>query len=215
MNVVVLVSGKGSNLKALLDAIAAGQCSAQINAVCADRDGAAALLLAQEHGIATQVVKFADYPDRKTWDEALARVVASYAPELVVLAGFMRLIDGSMLAHFRGRIVNVHPALLPAFPGLDAPAQALAKRVTLSGCTVHLVDAGVDSGPILAQAAVPVLPSDDVTSLHARIQHAEHKLLPAVVQAIAHGAIVLAESGPIFRSQPEADDLMFCWPPVA
>ena len=116
-----------------------------------------------------------------------------FAPGLVVLAGFMRLLGPSMLGSFPGRIMNVHPALLPAFPGKDGAAQAVAAKVSLSGCTVHIVDAGVDTGPILAQAAVPVLPSDDAESLQTRIQGAEHRLLPMVVHAIARGHYELGE----------------------
>jgi phosphoribosylglycinamide formyltransferase-1 len=192
LDVVVLVSGKGSNLRAILAAIDAGRCDARIAAVVADRD-AEGLALAKERGIATRVVKPKDFADRAAWDAALAEVVAGLAPGLVVLAGFMRIVGAEMLLRFPHRIVNVHPALLPAFPGTDGPAQAIAKRVRVSGCTVHLVDAGVDTGPILAQAAVPVLPGDDAASLHARIQREEHRLLPAVVDAIARGWIALGE----------------------
>jgi len=196
LKLAVLVSGRGSNLAALIHAVSAGTCHARIVAVIADRRGAPALDLAREHGLATYVVAAKDYAERPKWDEALAAQLAELTPELVVLAGFMRLVGSAVLGHFAGRIVNVHPALLPAFPGLDAPAQAVAARVCLSGCTVHVVDAGVDTGPVLAQAAVPVLPSDDPATLHARIQTAEHALLPAVVHAIARGTIVL---GPVPR----------------
>jgi phosphoribosylglycinamide formyltransferase 1 len=214
MNVVVLVSGRGSNLQSLLEAIDEGRCDARICAVFSDRDSAQALELARARSIPAQVVKPANYLDRPTWDAALAQAVAAYEPELVVLAGFMRILDAAMLQHFKGRIVNVHPALLPAFPGIDGPAQALAKRVSLSGCTVHLVDAGIDSGPILAQAAVPVLPHDDVASLHARIQLAEHRLLPAVVHAIAKGELMLEGGAPRYTGPTDAAQRMFCWPPV-
>ncbi len=214
MKLVVLVSGKGSNLHSLLAAIDAGRCAVSVVAVLADRESAHALELARGRGIATQVVKPADYPDRASWDAALARAVAAYEPELIVLAGFMRILDSAMLQTFAGRIVNVHPALLPAFPGMDGPAQAIAKRVSLSGCTVHLVDAGVDSGPILAQAAVPVLPNDNAATLHARIQAAEHRLLPAVVDAIAHGHIVLSHEGPRYTGTTNMTQGMFCWPPL-
>ncbi len=214
MKVVVLVSGRGSNLQSLLDAIDAGRCEASVVAVISDRAAAPALALAHARGIATEVVNPSDYPDRTTWDAALARAVATYAPELVVLAGFMRILEASMLQRFAGRMVNVHPALLPAFPGRDAPAQAVAKRVSLSGCTVHLVDAGVDSGPILAQAAVPVLPADDAVTLHERIQRAEHWLLPAVIQAIANGSIVLESDGPRYTGAKDNAATIFYWPPL-
>lgn len=214
MNLVVLVSGRGSNLRSLFEAIDQGHCQASIAAVVSDREHAPALALAAARGLSTQVVKPVDYPDRAAWDAGLAQAVASFKPELVVLAGFMRLLGAAMLEHFQGRIVNVHPALLPAFPGMDAPAQAIAKRVSLSGCTVHLVDAGVDSGPILAQAAVPVLANDDAETLHARIQAAEHKLLPAVVDAIARGHIVLDADGPRYVQATHEATGMYCWPPL-
>src|SRR6185369_11715763 len=148
---------------------------------------------AKERGIETAVVPPKGYASRADWDEALAARVAAASPDLVVLAGFMRIVGAPILARFPHRIVNVHPALLPSFPGTDGPGQAIAKGVRIAGCTVHLVDAGVDTGPILAQAAVPVLPSDDAHTLHARIQVHEHRLLPAVIDAIARGEIVLGE----------------------
>lgn len=190
MKIVVLVSGRGSNLRALCRAIDEGRCAAIIAAVISDRHSAEALSFAQERGIPTEVVRPKDFPDRDAWDAALAPLVAAHAPELVVLAGFMRIVGSAMLARFPYRIVNVHPALLPSFPGTDGPAQAIEKGARISGCTVHLVDAGMDTGPILAQGAVPVLPTDDAASLHARIQGVEHRLLPFVVDAIAKGVIV-------------------------
>lgn len=191
LELAVLVSGQGSNLRALMAAIDSGSCQATISCVLSDRASAAALEHARAHGLRTELVEPRAYPDRESWDAALAQRVASHAPGLVVLAGFMRLVGARMLEAFPRRIVNVHPALLPAFPGLDAPSQALRAGVRLSGCTVHLVDAGVDTGPILAQAAVPVHDDDDAASLHARIQRVEHALLPAVVHAIATSALLL------------------------
>jgi phosphoribosylglycinamide formyltransferase-1 len=212
MDVVVLASGQGSNLRALVSAIDAGRCQARIAAVISDRESAPALDFAAEKGIATHVVAARGYPDRAAWDVDLAAAIARFAPELVVLAGFMRIVGSAVLERFPGRIINVHPALLPAFPGLDAPAQALAKGVTLSGCTVHLVDAGVDTGPILAQAAVPVLPDDDAAALHARIQQVEHQLLPRVVHAVASGALQL---GPRPRYTGDAGAAApYAWPPL-
>jgi phosphoribosylglycinamide formyltransferase-1 len=192
LSLLVLVSGQGSNLRALWDAIDAGRCAARIDAVISDRAAAPALDLARQRGALSAVVSPKDHVDRAAWDAGLCAELAARQPDLIVLAGFMRLLGSAVLARFGGRIINVHPSLLPAFPGMDAPAQALARGVTLSGCTVHLVDAGVDTGPILAQAAVPVLASDDADALHARIQSAEHRLLPAVVHAIATGKLQLA-----------------------
>jgi len=198
MKLAVLVSGGGSNLRAIAAAIDRGACAATIALVVSDRDSAPALAFAAERGIPTAVVRPKEQADRAAWDAALAARVAECAPDLVVLAGFMRIVGASMLARFAHRIVNVHPALLPSFPGTDGPAQAIAKGVRIAGCTVHLVDAGVDTGPILAQAAVPVLPGDDAHALHARIQVQEHRLLPRVIDAIARGAIELGER-PVFR----------------
>ncbi|MEM1415200.1 MAG: phosphoribosylglycinamide formyltransferase [Myxococcota bacterium] len=195
LRVAVLASGRGSNLEALRAAIDAGRCAAEVVAVLGDKAGAPALACAEAAGIATRAVPFRR-AERAAWDEELAEAVAAAEPELVVLAGFMRLLGAPFLARFGGRTINVHPSLLPAFPGMDAPAQTLAAGVRLSGCTVHLVDAGVDSGAILAQAAVPVLPGDDVHTLHARIQREEHDLLPAVVDAIARDLCRLEATGP-------------------
>jgi phosphoribosylglycinamide formyltransferase-1 len=191
LSLLVLVSGQGSNLRALWDAIDAGRCAARIGAVVSDRQNAPALELARARGAATAVVSAKDYAERASWDAALCAELSRHGPDLLVLAGFMRILGSAVLARFGGRVINVHPSLLPAFPGVNAPAQALAKGVMLSGCTVHLVDAGIDSGPILAQAAVPVLAGDDADALHARIQTAEHRLLPAVVHAIATGKLPL------------------------
>jgi phosphoribosylglycinamide formyltransferase 1 len=230
LSLAVLVSGRGSNLRALSAAIERGACFAEIVCVIADRESAPALEFAAERGIATRVISPKDFADRAAWDVALATLTAEFGPELLVLAGFMRLLGPSVLARFPGRIVNVHPALLPAFPGKDGPAQAVAARVALSGCTVHVVDAGVDTGPILAQAAVPVLPSDDAASLHARIQLAEHRLLPMVIHAIARGDYELGAApryvGPIAtpaaveaggRAREQNSEVvsnLYFWPPL-
>src|SRR5690606_38057276 len=148
------VSGTGSNMRALLDAIDRGACAAEVVGVVSDRPGAAALDHARARGIPTHVVAAKAYADRAAWDRDLAAQIEALRPELVVLAGFMRLVGAATLAAFGGKLINVHPALLPAFPGIDAPAQAIRAGVALTGCTVHLVDAGIDTGPVLAQAAV-------------------------------------------------------------
>jgi phosphoribosylglycinamide formyltransferase 1 len=219
MRLSVLVSGRGSNLEALLRAIDQGSCPAEVRCVLSDRDDAPALAIAQARGIATGVVRAKDYADRGAWDAALAAALSEEQPDLIVLAGFMRIVGPAVLARFPLRLLNVHPSLLPAFPGKDAPAQAIAKGVALSGCTVHLVDGGIDTGPILAQAAVPVLPGDDAALLHARIQHAEHQLLPAVVAAIARGVLQLARvgqpgpsAGAYTHSGPLAAPAAYVWP---
>lgn len=193
MKIVVLCSGRGSNLAAIAAAIDEGRCAASIAAVISDRASAEALTFAAARGIPTDVVSPKQFDHRAAWDAALADAVHAHAPELVVLAGFMRIVGSALLRRFPYRIVNVHPALLPAFPGTDGPAQAVAKGVRISGCTVHLVDAGVDTGPILAQGAVPVHATDDAATLHARIQVVEHRLLPFVIDAIAKGTIAPSE----------------------
>jgi phosphoribosylglycinamide formyltransferase 1 len=210
--VAVLVSGRGSNLRALLGAIDGGSCHARVIAVIADRAAAPALELARERGISSYVVSPKQHADRPSWDAALAAQVAELKPDLVVMAGFMRLIGTPLLERFGGKIINVHPSLLPAFPGIDAPEQAIAAGVRISGCTVHLVDAGVDTGPVLAQAAVPLHHGDDAATLHLRIQAAEHALLPAVVHAIATGAIELS-GRPAYRG-PAREGGLLVSPPL-
>ena len=191
MNAVVLVSGRGSNLRAICAAIDEGACAANIVAVVSDRKRAAALEFAEARGIATRVVSLRKGDDRNLWNDYLATEVAAFEPDLVVLAGFMRVLGSPLLDRFPGRIINVHPALLPSFPGHNGPQDALDGGVRVSGCTVHVVDSGVDTGPIIAQAAVPVLPGDTADTLHARIQVQEHRLLPRVIHQIAVGGIEL------------------------
>jgi formyltetrahydrofolate-dependent phosphoribosylglycinamide formyltransferase len=178
--VVVLVSGTGTLLQALLDA-AGPDYPARIVAVGADRAGAGGLRRAQECGLPTFVVELAQHPDRASWDAALTEAVAAHQPDLVVTAGFMKILGPAFLDHFAGRIVNSHPALLPSFPGPYAVADALAHGVRMTGATVHLVDAGVDTGPILAQRAVEVLADDTEERLHERIKIVERRLLVEVV----------------------------------
>lgn len=202
MDIVILVSGRGSNLKAICSAIDAGECDANIVGVVSDRKKAAALEFADARGIPTRVVSLRKGDDRDLWNEALAETVVSLKPDLVVLAGFMRVLGAPLLERFPGRIINVHPALLPAFPGHSGPQDALDAGVRISGCTVHIVDAGVDTGPIIAQAAVPVVDGDSAESLHTRIQVQEHRLLPAVIHQIAIGAITL---DPLHVRRPLAD----------
>lgn len=183
--VVVLVSGTGSNLAALLAAHGDPAYGARVVAVVSNTADAPALAKAQAVGVATAVVAPGDFPDRAAWDAALARTVEVFDPELVVLAGFMRILGEPFLARFGGRIVNTHPALLPSFPGAHGVRDALAYGVRVTGCTVHLVDAGVDTGPIVAQRAVEVLDGDDEAGLHERIKAVERELLVDVVGRLA------------------------------
>ncbi|HEU5033756.1 MAG TPA: phosphoribosylglycinamide formyltransferase [Mycobacteriales bacterium] len=180
---VVLVSGTGTNLQALLDACASPSYGASVVAVGADRDGIAGLARAERAGVPTFVLRVTDFPDREAWDAALVDEVAKHEPDLVVSAGFMKIVSASFLDRFT--MVNTHPALLPAFPGAHAVRDALSYGVAVTGCTVHLVDAGVDTGPVLAQAAVQVHGDDDEASLHDRIKNVERELLVDVVGRMA------------------------------
>jgi phosphoribosylglycinamide formyltransferase-1 len=182
---VVLASGSGTTLQALLDAAAEPGSAFAVAAVGSDRDGVPALERATAAGVRTFVCRPDDQPDRATWDAALADAVAAYDPDLLVLAGFMRLVGPTVLDRLRGRCVNTHPSLLPAFPGMHAPRDALAYGVKVAGCTLFVVDSGVDSGPVVAQAAVPVLDDDDEATLHERIKQAERRLLVDVVGRMA------------------------------
>jgi phosphoribosylglycinamide formyltransferase-1 len=213
LKLAVLISGRGSNLAAIQHAIEAGRCAAQIQLVVSDRSSAAGLGFASEHGLRTAVCSMKDHTDRSAWDRALTDLVAEGEPDLIVLAGFMRLVGPAFLARFSRRVINVHPALLPLFPGTDGPEQALAAGVRISGCTVHLVDAGIDTGQIIAQAAVAVLQDDDVATLHARIQLAEHTLLPGVIHALSGGTIVLEPELRISSGLPQS--VRFLSPPLA
>jgi len=182
---VVLVSGSGTNLQALLDACADPAYGARVVAVGADRDGIEGLARAERAGLPTFVNKVADYGTREGWDRALADRVAAFDPDLVVLAGFMKLVGEDFLARFGGRTVNTHPALSPSFPGMHGPADALAYGVKVTGATLFVVDAGVDTGVIVAQSVVPVEDDDDVASLHERIKVAERGMLVESVGRMA------------------------------
>jgi phosphoribosylglycinamide formyltransferase-1 len=183
---VVLVSGSGTNLQALLDAMAADPgYGARVVAVGADRDGIAGLERAERAGLPTFVVRVKDHGSREEWDSALAAATAAYEPDLVVSAGFMRIVGKEFLSLFGGRFVNTHPALLPSFPGAHGVRDALVYGVKVTGCTVHFVDDGIDTGPIIAQAAVAVLPEDTEEALHERIKEVERGLLVDVVGRLA------------------------------
>lgn len=185
---VVLVSGSGTNLQALLDEIAAtgsGAYGAEIVAVGADRDGIEGLTRAERAGLPTFVRRVGDYATREEWDAALAGAVAAHEPDLVVSAGFMKIVGKEFLARFGGRFVNTHPALLPSFPGAHGVRDALAYGVKVTGCTVHFVDDGVDTGPIIAQGVVEIRDEDDESALHERIKEVERRLLVDVVGRLA------------------------------
>ena len=190
----VLVSGVGSNLQAILDAISAGTLNAQVKLVIANRPGAPALERARAAGVRALTIPHKDFASREAFDRALVSALREAEVNWVVLAGFMRVLSPEFLDAYRGRIINIHPSLLPAFPGVDAAKQALDYGVKLTGCTVHFVDQGVDSGKIIAQRAVAVAPGDDVSSLAARIHEAEHELFVDVLREIAAGRVVPCEA---------------------
>lgn len=185
----VLVSGRGSNLQAILDAIAAGRLDARVRLVISNRPDAAALDRAARAGVPTRCLPHRDYPSREAFDAELVAVLREHAVEWVVLAGFMRVLTSTFVRAFPHRIVNVHPALLPAFPGTHAQRQALDYGVKVSGCTVHFIDDGVDTGPIIAQRVVPVQDDDDEDTLAARILTEEHALLVEVLADVAAGKV--------------------------
>ncbi|WP_394848542.1 phosphoribosylglycinamide formyltransferase [Pendulispora brunnea] len=197
LNLGVLISGTGSNLKAVLDAVAEKRLDARVNVVISNVATAPGLEHARAHGVPTLVIDHKAFPNRAAFDGALVESLRAHEVDWVVLAGFMRVITPVLLEAFPLRIVNIHPSLLPAFPGMHAQKQAFDYGVRIAGCTVHLVDAGTDTGPILAQAAVPVLDTDDEPALRTRILAEEHTLLPRVLQWIAEGrvTVVPAEQG--------------------
>ena len=185
--VVVLASGTGSLLESLLEA-AVGDYPARIVAVGVDRD-CRAVEVAAAASLPSYRVKLSDHPDRDAWDAAITAATAAHEPDLIVSAGFMKILGQEFLSRFMGRILNTHPALLPAFPGAHAVPDALAYGVKVTGCSVHLVDAGTDTGPILAQQPVPVLDDDDEATLHERIKVVERRLLVDVLAALATGGV--------------------------
>ncbi len=188
----MLVSGSGTNLQALIDATADPNYGATIVAVGADRENIEGLERAKRHGIPTFVLSVKDFQDRASWDVALTAKVTEFDPELVVLAGFMKLAGPHFLAKFGGRTLNTHPALSPSFPGMQGPKDALEYGVKITGATLFVVDAGVDTGPIVAQVSVPVLTDDDVETLHERIKTSERTMLVEWVGKLARQSFHIA-----------------------
>ncbi len=185
----VLISGRGSNLGAILDAIGDGRLDARVRLVVSNRADAGGLDRAARAGVPTRVLSHRDHADRPSYDAALVAALREAGAHFVALAGFMRLLGPTFLDAFPHRVLNIHPSLLPAFPGVDAQAQALAYGSRVTGCTVHLVDAGTDTGPIVAQAAVPILPGDDHDALAARVLAREHDLLVRALEWFAEGRV--------------------------
>jgi len=180
--IVVLSSGRGSNFQAIIDAIGRGEIPARCSGLVTDNPSAYAITRAEKAGIPVFIIDFSSFPSREAYEEELLRVLFDLSADLYILAGYMRIVGGGIVSAFRGRMMNIHPALLPGFPGLHAQRQALDYGVRVSGCTVHFVDEGTDSGPVILQACVPVLPGDDEETLSARILEEEHRCLPKAIR---------------------------------
>jgi phosphoribosylglycinamide formyltransferase-1 len=208
LKVGVLISGRGSNLQALIEACAPADFPAEIRLVVSNRADAPGLARAASAGIPARVIPHDDYPTRDAFDNALDAALAAAGIELVCLAGFMRLLGGAFVGRWRDRLVNIHPSLLPAFPGLDTHARALAAGVRFTGCTVHFVREAVDDGPIIVQAVVPVLAGDDGASLAARVLAAEHRAYPLALRLIAEGRVRVRDGRVEIRGETRAGETL-------
>ena len=196
--IVILISGRGSNMQAILEA----RLPLTVAAVISNDAGAAGLATAQKHGVATQVVDHRNFPDRSAFDQALATAIDAYSPDLVVLAGFMRILTAEFVDHYRNRIINIHPSLLPAFTGLHTHRHALEAGVKVHGCSVHFVTPELDHGPLIAQAVVPVLEGDDEDKLAARVLAEEHRLYPQAVAWFCAGRLTITAQGTVVLMAP-------------
>ena len=205
-NLVILISGRGSNLRALLEA----GLPARAAAVISDRPGAAGLDIARNHGVPAGVLDHREYGSREAFDAALAGEIDRHTPDLVLLAGFMRVLSDAFVRRYEGRMLNIHPSLLPAFPGLHTHRRALQAGVRIHGCTVHFVTAALDSGPIVIQAAVPVLDGDDEDVLAARVLAQEHRIYPQAARWFLEGRLSLVPEGivRVAGSAPQANALL-------
>jgi phosphoribosylglycinamide formyltransferase-1 len=191
--IVILISGRGSNMQAIVQRCAAEDWDARVVAVISNRPQAQGLHIAQERGIATAVIDHRRFATREAFDAELAVAIDAHAPDLVALAGFMRILTDGFVGRYEGRLMNVHPSLLPAFPGLDTHARAIAAGCKVAGATVHFVTPTLDYGPIVAQAVVPVLPTDDARALSERVLAREHVLYPMAVRWFVEGRLHLAD----------------------
>lgn len=203
--VVVLISGRGSNLSAILNAAVAPDYPATVVAVIANKADAPGLQVAASAGVVTEVVPSQGVTDRAAYDQSLLAVIDRYAPDLVVLAGFMRILTPDFVNHYADRMINIHPSLLPAFTGLNTHERALDAGVHLHGCTVHFVTAELDHGPMIAQAAIPVLPNDTATTLALRVLDEEHRVYPAAVRWFAEGRLKIVGQRVFLDSAPAND----------
>jgi phosphoribosylglycinamide formyltransferase-1 len=203
--IVILISGRGSNMEAIAQRCAQERWPAHVVAVISNRPQAAGLQFARARGIDTAVVDHQRFSTRESFDAALSEAIDAQRPDLVLLAGFMRILGDNFVRRYEGRMLNIHPSLLPAFPGLHPQRQALAAGVRFSGCTVHFVRAEIDTGPIIAQAVVPVHPDDDEARLSARILAAEHRLYPLAVRLFAEGRLTIRDGGVIVAGAAAPD----------
>jgi len=189
--IAVLVSGGGSNLQSLIDSIESGSINAEIALVLSNKEGVYGLERAARHNIPTVVIKHGDFPDRESFESRLIEVIDGHGAELVVLAGFMRVLTPLFVGHYHHRIMNIHPAILPSFPGIHGQKQALDYGVRFAGCTTHFVDEGTDTGPIILQTVVPILPDDTEESLSARILAEEHRIYPESLRLWAEDRLLI------------------------
>ena len=208
-NIVILSSGRGSNMEAIVRAFRQENWPARLCAVISNRADAAGLVFAERAGIPTRVVSHKDYADRETYDAALQAVIDTYEPDLVILAGFMRILTAGFVEHYTGRMINIHPSLLPSFRGLHTHRQAIEAGVRVHGATVHFVTPELDGGPIIAQAIVPVLPGDDEDTLADRVLAQEHRLYPRVVRWITEDKVTYTGEGKVVLADDIASSLEF------
>lgn len=202
LNLVVLVSGSGSNLQAIIDAIAQGHLKARIQGVLANRSDAYALTRAVNHQLSTAVINHKDFPDREQFDRAMIQQIDAWQADIVVLAGFMRILTPTFVAHYEGRLLNIHPSLLPKYKGLHTHQRALEAGDTTHGCSIHFVTAELDGGPVIAQAVVPILAHDNEASLTERVHKAEHQLYPEVLTWLADHRLQWHEGKMLFDHAP-------------
>lgn len=208
-NIIILISGRGSNMEAIVRAFRQENWPARLCAVISNRADAAGLVFAERAGIPTRVVSHKDYADRETYDAALQAVIDTYEPDLVILAGFMRILTAGFVEHYTGRMINIHPSLLPSFRGLHTHRQAIEAGVRVHGATVHFVTPELDGGPIIAQAIVPVLPGDDEDTLADRVLAQEHRLYPRVVRWITEDKVTYTGEGKVVLADDIASSLEF------
>jgi len=210
----VLVSGSGSNLQSIIDRIEAGVLNAEIRVTISNKPDAYALMRCKKHGIPAVVIRHQDFRTREDFDRRMIEILQSHAVELVVMAGFMRVLTPVFLNAFPMRIMNIHPALLPVFPGTHVQQQAIDYGVKFSGCTVHFVDEGVDTGPVIIQAVVPLLPQDTADTLAARILKEEHRIYPQAIQFYAEGRLLVSGRKVILQDGPVMPELAAHNPPL-